>query len=152
MLETRGGASYEAAFTLLEKQMRDDLAALRDPSRDTEAYRPVVFFVSDGTPTDGSAWKTPYSDLVTQKWYPLFIPIGVQGAQLDVLRELPWPRSYVSGMNMACYAASHRAGPATIATIIIPWLIENLDLVVSIAIAPKIEEAVYVVPRDSDVF
>ncbi|MET8548920.1 vWA domain-containing protein [Micromonospora zamorensis] len=94
-LELRGGTSYGAAFRLLRQQLESDVTQLR--SDGYRVHRPAVFFISDGEPTDD--WKAAFVALTEYdketgtgfRWYPVFVPCGVDAADRDVLRLLVHP-------------------------------------------------------------
>jgi uncharacterized protein YegL len=97
-LSARGGTSYAAAFALLRQQLEADASQLLADGH--KVHRPAVFFISDGEPTDdeselAAAWNalTSYNrqTKLGNKWYPNFIPFGVDGATRDVLARLVFP-------------------------------------------------------------
>jgi hypothetical protein len=58
----RGRTSYAAAFRLLRKEIERDVVQLR--SDDFRVYRPVVFMITDGEPTDyDDELKAAYAEL-----------------------------------------------------------------------------------------
>jgi uncharacterized protein YegL len=62
-LRPGGLTSYAAAFTLLRTIVDDDIAQLRGDAY--RVWRPLVFFVSDGEPTDSAAdWHAARNALV----------------------------------------------------------------------------------------
>jgi uncharacterized protein YegL len=91
-LKVRGGTNYGSAFSLLRKQLETDVEQLKADGY--RVYRPAVFFLSDGEPTD-DAWPAAFDDLKNFKYYPLFVPFGVESADRDVMRKLvhPVPKS-----------------------------------------------------------
>ncbi|MES2788538.1 MAG: VWA domain-containing protein [Planctomycetota bacterium] len=53
-------------------------------------YRPWVFLITDGEPTDGDLWKSAATQIaqgVSQKAFSFFV-VAVEGANLDVLKQL----------------------------------------------------------------
>jgi uncharacterized protein YegL len=89
-LKVRGGTNFGAAFRLLRRQIETDVLQLRaDRFR---VYRPAVFFLSDGEPTDED-WEDAFEELKSAKWYPLFVPFGVEDADRDIMRLLVHPLS-----------------------------------------------------------
>ncbi len=53
----RGLTNYEAVFDDLLDRIPSDVQWLRGEGY--KVHRPVVFFLSDGQPTDGGAWRRP---------------------------------------------------------------------------------------------
>ena len=54
-------------------------------------YRPWIFLITDGEPTDADLWQSPLNELKTRveaKALTLFV-VGVKGANMNKLRELP---------------------------------------------------------------
>jgi hypothetical protein len=95
VLETRGGTSYAAAFTLLRQQIESDYAQLNADGFTIK--RTTVVFLSDGAPTDAEpTWRSAYEALTvydpeTQQGFRLFpnlIAIGIGDAQRDVLAQI----------------------------------------------------------------
>jgi len=95
LLETRGGTSFGAAFTMLKQQIEADYAQLNADGFTIK--RTTVVFLSDGAPTDDEAeWRPAYealtafdSDTKTGfRLFPNLIPIGIGDAQRDVLSVL----------------------------------------------------------------
>lgn len=89
-LAARGvGTSYAAAFRYLRQAIDTDVAYLKADNK--RVYRPVVFFVTDGEPTDDDHdWQAAFAALVDDdfKAHPYVIPFGVAGASKDVLQQL----------------------------------------------------------------
>ncbi|MBP0450473.1 MULTISPECIES: VWA domain-containing protein [unclassified Kitasatospora] len=85
----RGLTSYGSAFHDLLRRIPDDVARLK-----REGYlvhRPVVFFLSDGAPTDGEAWRTPHRQLTDKgvtKAAPNIIAVGVGHAEARTMVEV----------------------------------------------------------------
>jgi len=91
-LTARGGTSYAAAFTLLKKQISQDVAQLKADGH--KVHRPAVFFLTDGDPTDDdSVWQGGFADLTSPgfKERPNFIPFGVAQAKKAILDQLVYP-------------------------------------------------------------
>jgi uncharacterized protein YegL len=94
-LSPRGGTSYGTAFKLLRSQLDSDVNQLRADG--FKVHRPAVFFLSDGEPTD--QWKSDFAALTEYdrttgagfKWYPVFVPCGVETADRDTMRMLVHP-------------------------------------------------------------
>jgi uncharacterized protein YegL len=62
-LRPGGLTSYAAAFTLLRATIERDIAQLRGDTY--QVWRPLVFFISDGEPTDSAAdWRAARDTLV----------------------------------------------------------------------------------------
>ncbi|MFM9696717.1 vWA domain-containing protein [Streptomyces europaeiscabiei] len=84
-LSASGVTSYGAAFRLLKDTIEQDVTLLK--SQGHQVYRPVVFFLSDGNPTDPD-WHTSLRNLNEFPFAPKIIAFGVGDAAADVLAEV----------------------------------------------------------------
>jgi len=95
-LRVRGGTSYSAAFATLRSTIESDISALKQTF---DVYRPTVFFLSDGAPTDSSLWQAAFDCLVRYdretktgfKYYPMVVPFGIGEADRAILAKLVHP-------------------------------------------------------------
>ncbi|HEY2223963.1 vWA domain-containing protein [Actinomycetospora sp.] len=106
-MNVRGCTSYASAFWLLRSEIENDIKQLKADG--FSVYRPAVFFLTDGLPTDEPAvWRDAFADLThwdksTQqgfRTYPNVIPCGVGQADPKVLRELIHPAAGTKQMQM----------------------------------------------------
>ncbi|GGV97405.1 hypothetical protein GCM10015535_68710 [Streptomyces gelaticus] len=67
-IKIRGLTSYEAAFEDLLTRIPADVRRLRGAGY--KVHRPVVFFLSDGQPTDKEAWQQPHGRLTDRARTP----------------------------------------------------------------------------------
>lgn len=84
-LSAGGVTSFGAAFRLLKDTIDKDVAALKAEGHDV--YRPVVFFLSDGIPTDDD-WRTPLKDLNAFRYAPKIIAFGISDADAATITEV----------------------------------------------------------------
>lgn len=101
-----GGTSYAAGFRQLRKDIDSDLAQLK--SDGYKVYRPAVFFITDGDPTDEQhELDAAFAELTDPKFRgrPNIIPFGV-GVGVDKATLEPWvyPKPSDSGKPMRSYA------------------------------------------------
>lgn len=86
------GTNYSAAFRQLATVIRLDNANLT--RRGHTAYRPCVFFITDGAPTDAD-WHHNFATMLTgsgeRSTGPIFVPFGFRDAPESVLRRLAYP-------------------------------------------------------------
>jgi uncharacterized protein YegL len=112
--QARGGTSYAAAFRLLRKEIESDMRQLKDDGY--KVYRPVVFFITDGAPTDTPAeLHSAFADLTDPNFRhrPNIIPFGVDGATKETVDPWVYPpagskkpmRSYVTASDVDPAAA-----------------------------------------------
>ncbi|MGW7644190.1 vWA domain-containing protein [Streptomyces bobili] len=84
-LSAGGVTSFGAAFRLLKDTIETDVAALKADGHDV--YRPVVFFLSDGNPTD-DGWRTALKELNSFRYAPKIIAFGISDADAAIITEV----------------------------------------------------------------
>ncbi|MEU1176877.1 VWA domain-containing protein [Streptomyces sp. NPDC005820] len=84
-LSAGGVTSFGAAFRLLKDTIDKDVAALKSEGHDV--YRPVVFFLSDGIPTDDD-WRTALKELKEFRYAPKIIAFGIGDADAAIISEV----------------------------------------------------------------
>ncbi|MFG3131631.1 vWA domain-containing protein [Streptomyces tendae] len=84
-LSAGGVTSFGAAFRLLKDTIEKDVAALKADGHDV--YRPVVFFLSDGIPTD-EGWRTELKELNVFRYAPKIIAFGISDADAATITEV----------------------------------------------------------------
>ncbi|MFD8167981.1 vWA domain-containing protein [Streptomyces cellulosae] len=84
-LSAGGVTNFGAAFRLLKDTIEKDVTALKGEGHDV--YRPVVFFLSDGIPTD-EGWRTELEDLKAFRYAPKIIAFGVSDADAATITEV----------------------------------------------------------------
>ncbi|MFJ9833673.1 VWA domain-containing protein [Streptomyces sp. NPDC101169] len=83
---TAGGVtSFGSAFRLLKSTIDKDVADLKAEGHDV--YRPVVFFLSDGIPTD-EGWQTDLKELNSFRYAPKIIAFGISDADAATITEV----------------------------------------------------------------
>jgi uncharacterized protein YegL len=88
-MQARGVTNYGAVFDLLKQVIVRDIANLK--SQGYEVFRPAVFFITDGEPTDNPAWENSYRSLMdksTFRQYPNIIAFGVHGANAVTIGKI----------------------------------------------------------------
>lgn len=74
-LTSRATTNYGSVFSYLAAALPDDIALLK--SEGYRVMRPAVFFLTDGLPSDGEAWRAAYSHLMDQNFHPNIIAFGI---------------------------------------------------------------------------
>jgi len=85
----RGLTNYSAVFDDLLHRIPSDVKWLRGEGY--KVHRPVVFFLSDGQPTDGEAWRQPHAALTDKQRNPTapnIIACGIGDAQARTMVEV----------------------------------------------------------------
>lgn len=95
-LSTRAASNFGAAFTLLRDTIERDLSELRRQSY--RIYRPTVFFLSDGQPTDPATWRLPHDRLLDPTWpdRPTIVAFGIGDADAETIRTVGRCRAFLS--------------------------------------------------------
>lgn len=86
-LQAHGATNYGVAFSLVRQLIPRDVAELR--AAGLRVLRPVMFFVTDGSPADPS-WQTTLRELQSPEFRerPTIIAIGFGTADPSILREV----------------------------------------------------------------
>jgi uncharacterized protein YegL len=92
-LQCRSWTSYSAAFSALEQQIRVDVDQLK--AQQFGVHRPVVFFLTDGKASDGTAWwpiRDRLADRSRMPAAPNIIACGIADAEPSaILRAATQP-------------------------------------------------------------
>ena len=90
------GTNFGPAFTLLRAAIDKDVRALKD--RRLRVHRPIVFFLSDGQPTDPVTWPAAYATLTDPAWSarPDVIAYGIGDADHDTLGRIGTSRTFLA--------------------------------------------------------
>jgi uncharacterized protein YegL len=89
----------------LYKTIQDDLAELKTNS--CTVYRPVVFFLSDGQPTDPTRWPAAHARLVNPNWpaRPNIISFGIGDADPTTMAQIGTFRAFIGQTGVTPRAA-----------------------------------------------
>ena len=88
-MQPRGLTNYGSVFDLLKTVISRDIANLK--GQGYKVYRPAIFFITDGEPTDVATWESSYRSLVdknTNRHAPNIIAFGVDGADASVIGSI----------------------------------------------------------------
>ncbi|MER5350392.1 VWA domain-containing protein [Kitasatospora sp. NPDC002551] len=110
-LEASGLTSFGNAFGLLRQAIERDVQALKADGHDV--YRPVVFFLSDGVPTD-SDWDRPYQDLLAAAFRPHIIAFGIGQADRSVIAHVATFKAFMQEDGNADVAVALREFAASL--------------------------------------
>ncbi|MFF4407594.1 hypothetical protein ACFY2W_21690 [Streptomyces sp. NPDC001262] len=90
-----GRTNYEAVFDDLLGRIPSDVQWLRGEGY--KVHRPVVFFLSDGQPTDGGAWRRPHAQLTDRALTPTapnIVACGIGDAKAHTMVEVATRREF----------------------------------------------------------
>lgn len=91
-----GGTSYRSVFLDLRDRLPADVATLKADGY--KVRRPLVFFLSDGQPTDHpeSVWSGPLEELKSSSFreHPHILAFGIGDAQGDTIRTVASAPNY----------------------------------------------------------
>jgi uncharacterized protein YegL len=87
----QGMTNYGLAFSLLRQTIEQDVAGMK--SQGFRVFRPCVFFMSDGEPSD--QWESEYQALINHAYRPHIVAFGVDGADPGILAKIATLRCYV---------------------------------------------------------
>lgn len=91
----KGLTNYGEAFNLLRVVISRDIANMK--SQGMQVYRPAVFFITDGEPTDD--WEANHRALTDKNVNPQaphIIAFGIAGANPDVIGKIGTKASYIA--------------------------------------------------------
>ena len=110
-LVVKGGSNYESAFTCLKQTIQDDIAALK-AHENIKVVRPIVFFISDGEPTDTN-WQAALAAVADKNWSfsPHIIAFGVSGARAENIQKVATKSRHG---NQFAFLADDNADPGAV--------------------------------------
>jgi uncharacterized protein YegL len=93
-LNARGSTSYRAAFDLLHDTITTDITKLKADGH--QVYRPAVFFLSDGQPTD--SWVDAYKRVTDPGWgpHPNILAFGFGGVDQTTLQQVATVKAFIA--------------------------------------------------------
>ncbi|MFI9006776.1 VWA domain-containing protein [Actinosynnema sp. NPDC053489] len=111
----RTGSNFGPAFALLRTTIADDVRALEDHR--LRVRRPVVFFASDGRPTDPATWPDAFAALADPAWpvRPTVVAYGLGAVDRGTLDRIGTFRVFLGqdgirlGTALAVSLAARRA-------------------------------------------
>lgn len=95
VLATRGGTGYGAAFRSLRQTIESDVKSLK--AQGHKVYRPVVFFLTDGYPTD-AGWESEYKALIdpSLSWRPNILAFGIGEADAATISSIATFKAFLA--------------------------------------------------------
>ncbi len=117
-LVARAATNFGAAFTLLRALIDQDIEMLKGQSH--RVYRPAVFFLSDGQPTDPATWPAAYAALTDASWpaRPNVIAFGVGDADPATIGRIGTLRAFMGQDGVSPGSALHEFARALTASIV----------------------------------
>ncbi|WP_327045346.1 VWA domain-containing protein [Microbispora sp. NBC_01189] len=98
-LTPSGATNYGAAFSLLKSTIEQDVTALKQAGHVT--YRPTVFFLTDGLPTD--EWQVEHKNLVSHDFraHPNILAFGFGDADPSTLQQVATLRAFIANDGLS---------------------------------------------------
>lgn len=117
-LTTQEATSFGAAFRLLRDTIESDVDTLKAQAH--RVYRPAVFFLSDGHPTDGMDWEADYERLVDPDWpaRPNIIAFGIGDADPATIDRVGTFQAFMSQGGVSPAAALHNFARALTTSVV----------------------------------
>lgn len=111
-----GSTSYGAAFDLLYDTITDDIAKLK--AEGNQVYRPAVFFLSDGQPTD--AWENSYRRVTDLYWplHPNILAFGFGSVDRQTLQQVATVKAFIADGSMGPEGALREFAQSLIRSIV----------------------------------
>ena len=147
-LKARGGTSFAAAFRHLRQEIERDIPALK--ADNYQVFRPAVFFITDGQPTDNAGTlQAAFADLTARdfRYRPNVIPFGVGDATKASVD--PWVFPTIGEKQMRSYVAKDSADPAQAITSMAHLLISSI-LASAGSVTDPSATAALVLPEDEN--
>ena len=88
-VQIRGSRLFEPVFNFLKPVIASDIVHFR--SKGDQVYRPAVFFMTDGEPTDAEIWELSYRGLVDRtvnRFWPWVIAFGLPGSSAKTVGRI----------------------------------------------------------------
>lgn len=117
-LTAKSATSYLAAFDLLRDTIERDVAMLKGD--DHKVYRPAVFFLSDGQPTDGNDWALSHQRLTDPSWglRPNIVAFGIGEADAAIIRRVGTFKAFIVKEGVNPTSALHEFAKALTKSIV----------------------------------
>jgi uncharacterized protein YegL len=117
-LTAKSSTSYIAAFKRLRERIEQDVAMLKGDGH--LVYRPAVFFLSDGQPTDDVDWTPSYERLTDPGWPPRpnIVAFGIGKADAATIAKVATFKAFMSEDGVNPGAALHEFARALTKSIV----------------------------------
>jgi uncharacterized protein YegL len=91
-----GMTNYGRAFDLVRERIDADLPTLAAAGK--QCFRPAVFVITDGAPSDGKEWEPAFDRLTDPSWprHPHVITFGVGQAKEEVLAKIATTKAFMA--------------------------------------------------------
>jgi uncharacterized protein YegL len=131
-LVVRGSTEFGPVFTLLRDTIQRDMVALRAAGR--RVYRPAVFFLSDGQPTDPATWQSAHDRLTDPAWAarPNIISFGIGDADRAIIDRIGTFRAFMSHQGTSPASALREFARALTRSVIRSAVVQDGDVGMSV--------------------
>lgn len=112
-----GGTNYGSAFNVLYDTIADDVQLLK--ANGDQVYRPAVFFLSDGRPTD-KQWQTSFRRVTDSGWplHPNILAFGFGKVDQATLQHVATVKAFIAQAGMGPAAALREFARSLIQSIV----------------------------------
>ncbi|WP_285251251.1 VWA domain-containing protein [Pseudarthrobacter sp. fls2-241-R2A-168] len=137
-MQTEGSTEFGNAFSLARREL-EAMVTFQKASGAT-VYRPTVYMITDGEPTDNGRWEAELDALGTSSYAPNICVFGVAGASEGTLRKIARrDRGHV-------WLADQGTDPASAFAALFPALVRSVMMSASAAAATPGEHAAVPAP------
>lgn len=99
-LQAKGGTNYGEVFRLLKNEIESDRSRLKGEGH--RVFRPTVFFLSDGYPTDKN-WEVALDALTDSAWsaHPNVLAFGIEQADPAIIGRVGVTQAFMVNEGMS---------------------------------------------------
>lgn len=116
-LAAKSATNYGAAFEVLRDTIDKDVTMLKADGH--KVYRPAVFFLSDGQPTDND-WQLAHQRVTDRAWgpHPNIVAFGIGDADADTIRQVGTFKAFIVEEGVSPVSALHEFAKALTKSIV----------------------------------
>jgi len=117
-LTAKAATSYIAAFELVRDTIDRDVSMLKGDGH--RVYRPAVFFLSDGLPTDEADWVPSHQRLTDRNWGPRpnIVAFGIGEADAPTIQRVATFKAFMVRQGVSPVDALHEFAKALTKSIV----------------------------------
>lgn len=98
-LNADGLTYYGKAFNTLRETIQEDIADLKAEGH--QVFRPVVFFMSDGAPTDRDTWTDAHNELISPSFSgkPKIVAFGIGKCDPEIIKDVATFKAFIQNSD-----------------------------------------------------